>query len=174
MDNALPVSKAREDQINYLMVTYGTPVMRMCYAYLKDTGLAEDAAQDTFIKAYQHLNRFDAHEARSEKAWLMRIAINTCKDYRRTAWFRHVDRTAEPDPLPYIQHGLDLEEERLIEDVMALPPRYKAVILLCYFQDLRVAEIAEILGVARSTVYNRLEKAQQKLRVKLEGGYQNE
>ena len=91
MDNALLASKVREDQINYLMVTYGTSVMRMCYAYLKDTGMAEDAAQDTFIKAYQHLDQFDAHEAWSEKAWLMRIAINTCKDYRRSAWFRHTD-----------------------------------------------------------------------------------
>jgi len=101
MDNALLASNVREDQIRYLMVAYGTPVLRMCYAYLKDTGMAEDAAQDTFIKAYQRLDRFDAHEAWSEKAWLMRIAINTCKNYRRSAWFRHVDRTVASDNLAH-------------------------------------------------------------------------
>jgi RNA polymerase sigma-70 factor (ECF subfamily) len=174
MDSALLASNVRDDQIKYLMDTYGTPILRMCYACLKDTGMAEDAAQDTFIKAYKHLDRFDAHEVWSEKAWLMRIAINTCKDYRRSAWFRHVDRTAAPDNLPHIQYGLDSDEKWLIEDVMELPPRYKAVILLHYYQDLRVDEIAEVLGIARSTVYNRLEKAQQRLRVKLERGYQNE
>jgi len=57
---------------------------------------------------------------------------------------------------------------------MELPPRYRAVILLYYYQDLRIGEIAEILEVARSTVNKRLEKAQQKFRVKLERGYQNE
>ena len=173
MDNALPASDVRENQISYLMAAYGTPIMRMCYAYLKDTGLAEDAAQETFIKAYQRLNRLVAREAFSEKAWLMRIAINTCKDYRRSAWFRHVDRAMTPDNLP-LQYGLDAEEKMLIEDVMELPPRYKAVILLYYYQDLQVDEIAETLGIARSTVYYRLEKAQQRLRVKLERGYQNE
>jgi len=76
--------------------------------------------------------------------------------------------------LLHLQCGLDSDEKWLIEDVMGLPPRYKAVILFYYYQDLRVDEIAEIVGVARSTVYKRLEKAQQKLRVKLERGYQNE
>jgi RNA polymerase sigma-70 factor (ECF subfamily) len=174
MDNALLASNVRDDQIKYLMVTYGTPILRMCYAYLKDTGTAEDAAQDTFIKAYQHLDRFDAREAWSEKAWLMRIAINTCKDYRRSAWFRHVDRRLSADNHPHLQYGLNQDEQWLIEDVMELPPRYKTVILLYYYQDMRVDEIAEILGIARSTVYSRMEKAQQKLRVKLERGYQNE
>jgi RNA polymerase sigma-70 factor (ECF subfamily) len=174
MDNALLASNVRDDQIKYLMDTYGTPVLRMCYAYLKDTGMAEDAAQDTFIKAYQHLDQFDAHKAWSEKAWLMRIAINTCKDYRRSAWFRHVDRTASAENLHHMQYGLNVDEQWLIEDVMELPSRYKTVILLYYYQALQVDEIAEILGIARSTVYSRMEKAQQKLRVKLERGFQNE
>ncbi|MCL2867546.1 MAG: sigma-70 family RNA polymerase sigma factor [Clostridia bacterium] len=170
MNNALPVSKVSEDRISCLMAAYGTSVLRMCYAYLKDTGLAEDAAQDAFIKAYRYLDRIDACEVKSEKAWLMRIAVNTCKDYRRTAWFRHVDRTEEPEHLLYHQQAQEKEEQQLIDDVMALPPRYKTVILLHYYQDLRVTEIAGILGIACSTVYNRLEKAQQKLRVKLERG----
>ena len=71
-------------------------------------------------------------------------------------------------------NGLSPDENRLIEDVMELAPRLKTVILLHYYQGMKVDEIAEILGIARSSVYSRLERAQQKLRVKLERGYKDE
>ena len=69
-----------------LMAQHKTQLMRMAYMYLGDMGLAEEAVQDTFLKAYAHLDRFRGESG--EATWLTRIAINTCKDIRRTAWFK--------------------------------------------------------------------------------------
>lgn len=79
------------------MLRYEESLLRMCFAYLGDTSLAEDAVQETFLKAYQSLDSFRGDA--SEKTWLLRIAINTCKDVRRSAWFRHVDRSVALDTL---------------------------------------------------------------------------
>lgn len=73
----------REHHLESLMARYQTPVLRMCFAYLRDRQLAEDAAQETFVKAYRALAAFRGDS--DEKTWLMRIAINTCKDMRRGA-----------------------------------------------------------------------------------------
>ena len=70
-------------------------------SYFGDRGLAEDAVQETYLKAYQHWADFRAES--SEKTWLFRIAINTCRDIRRSAWFRHRDRRLTPDMLPGAQ-----------------------------------------------------------------------
>ena len=58
---------------------YGDALMRMCFLYLKDVHLAQDAVQDTWLKVYRNYDKFDANS--SEKTWIMRIAINVCKDY---------------------------------------------------------------------------------------------
>ena len=67
---------------------YQEELLRICFLYLQDRGLAEDAVQETFLKAYRALQRY--REKCSPRTWLTRIAINTCKDYRRTFWFRRV------------------------------------------------------------------------------------
>lgn len=74
----------REEKLRHLMDVYGDGLKRLCCVYLRDLGLAEDAVQETFIKAYDHIDELLAGEIESAKAWLMRIAVNTCKDYRRT------------------------------------------------------------------------------------------
>ena len=63
---------------------------RLCYLYLHDQAMAEDAVQETFLKVYRSLKDFRGEA--SEKTYLTRIAINTCKDMLRTGWFRHIDR----------------------------------------------------------------------------------
>ena len=69
--------ESREQALVRLMQVYGDSVKRMCCVYLRDLGVAEDAAQDTFLKAYEHIDQILSGEIRNEKAWLMRIAINT-------------------------------------------------------------------------------------------------
>ena len=174
MDNALVPGNVRDETLARLMASHGNAVLRMCYLYLKDVSWAEDAAQDTFIKAYKALDRFTAAESCSEKAWLMRIAINTCKDYRRSTWFRHVDRHVAAEDVLHAVSGLSLEEQTLLEEVKSLAPKYKDAILLYYYQGLSVQEMSHIMGVSASTIYARLNRAQAKLRVKLERGNQDE
>lgn len=79
-----------EEKLESLMATYGTQVKRLCCLYLRDASLAEDAAQETFIKAWRSLASFRGES--SERTWLMRIAVNTCRDALRTSWFRRLDR----------------------------------------------------------------------------------
>ena len=86
------------DRLEDLMRRYGDALVRMCCLYLNDASLAQDAAQDTFIKAWRNLGQFRGEC--DERTWLMRIAINTCRDYHRTAWLRHVDRGTPLEALP--------------------------------------------------------------------------
>ena len=82
----------REERLNQMVLTYERDLLRLCAVYLRDIDLARDAVQETFLKAYRCMDRFKGNA--SEKTWLMRIAINTCKDMLRGAWFQHVDRSA--------------------------------------------------------------------------------
>ncbi len=141
-------------------------LLRTCYAYLGDAALAEDAVQETFLKAWKGFEHFRG--ASQEKTWLMRIAINTCKDMRRSAWFRRIDRSAALDQLPEGTAPFTPKDDTLTRTVMALKPRIRAVVLLHWYQQLSAEETAKALGVSRSTVYNRLNKAQKLLRRELE------
>ena len=159
-------------EIERLMQTYQDSLLRMCFVYLNDLSLAEDAVQETFIKAYHRYADFRGES--SEKTWLMRIAINTCNDMRRSKWFRFMDRSITPDMLPASMSAFDPKDETLIFDVMALPPKMKAVILLYYYQGMTADEISRALRIAKPTVYQRLNKAQAMLKCVLEGGNEYE
>jgi len=150
-----------------MMTQYKNDLMRMCVACLKDAALAEDAVQETFVKAYKALDTFRGDS--SEKTWLIRIALNTCRNIRRDRWFHFVDRSVAADALP-IQAASD-EDRALMEAVLNLPYKYKEVVLLYYYQGLNLREISEALGVTVSTISTRLKKAREKLRCELEGGY---
>ena len=148
-----------------LMEQYGKVILRMCYLYLRDTALAEDAVQETFLKAYKALPNFRGECA--EKTWLMRIAINTCKDIRRSAWFRHVDRSIIPEYLPAKSESLIAEQSDLVLEIMRLPGKYKEVILLYYYQGMTLLEISQVLSLSKQTVSARLQTARKKLQILL-------
>lgn len=170
MDNAFLESDVREGWLKNMMEAHGTAVLRVCYAYMKDAQLAEDAAQETFVKAFRNFESFRPRGEGSEKAWLMRIAVNVCKDTLRSAWFRHVDRRVELDvALLQAKEDMSHEQRHLMEAILDLPPRYRMVIILHYYQNLSVDEAAQALGISTSAVYYRLNKARGKLRGLLEG-----
>lgn len=154
-----------EVQLESWLTEYGDAVLRMCYLYLADRALAEDALQDTFVKVWRGMN--GRRNESSAKTWILRIAINTCKDYKRAAWLKHVDRSKAIEDLA----SADTTEESraLFLDVLQLPAKYKQVILLYHFHKLTMAETAEILHTSRSTVQNRLHKAYALLRYQPEG-----
>lgn len=168
VDSVQAANNVHDGAIEHMMDAYGTAVLRMCYAFLKDYALAEDAAQDTFIKAYRKLDSYLGTQAMSEKAWVMRIAVNACKDYRRTAWFRHVDRSVRAEEAAELQYLPESTDRELMDEILVLPIKLKEVILLFYFQGLDHREIAQVLSISRSTLYDRLEKAKRKLRGALE------
>ena len=157
----------RDQTIERLITQYQTSLLRLCYVQLQDQALAEDAVQETFLKAYKGFDSFRGDS--SEKTWLTRIAVNTCRDFQRGGWFKHTDRRVTPDMLPVGTVQPDTEDLDLSLAVMKLPRKIREAILLYYYQDMSTEEIAEALGIAQSSVSNRLRRGREKLRKLLEG-----
>ena len=147
---------------------YSDDVLRTCFVLLSDQSLAEDAMQDTFTKAWKNMSQFEGRENASPKTWLMRIAVNTCRDMIHSAWFRHLDRRITPEQLPESCEQADEDAIDLTIEVMRLSQKHREVILLYYYENMTTDEIAQALGVAKSTVSVRLEQGRQNLRKMLE------
>jgi RNA polymerase sigma-70 factor (ECF subfamily) len=157
----------QNEHFERLVNQYQPSLLRTCYMYLRDQEQAKDAVQETFFKAYRNLGAFRGESA--EKTWLMKIAVNTCHDMRKTAWSLHMDRRVTPEMLPEASVPFEEFEEGLIVEVMNLPLKLREVVLLYYYQNMDTNEIAETLGIARSSVSGRLQRARKKLRDVLEG-----
>jgi RNA polymerase sigma-70 factor (ECF subfamily) len=157
----------RDQTIERLITQHQTSLLRLCYVQLQDQALAEDAVQETFLKAYKGFDSFRGDS--SEKTWLTRIAVNTCRDFQRGGWFKHTDRRVTPDMLPIGTVQPDTEDLDLSLAVMKLPRKMREAILLYYYQDMSTEEIAETLDIAQSSVSNRLRRGREKLRKLLEG-----
>ena len=162
-----------EQFLERLMREYGDELLRTCCLYLKDYHLAEDAVQETFIKAMRSYGSFE-HRS-SEKTWLMRIAINCCKNVMRTRWFRtrqnnledHMNRI-DDDPAD----GLS-EKDSVSAAIMALNADDRQIIVLYYYQELSVREIAAVIGRSENAVMQRLNRARGKMKkILTEAGYE--
>ena len=163
-----------EEMFDQLVTEYQIPLKKMCFMYLRDMALAEDAVQETFLKIYKGLNDF--REESSLKTWVMRIGMNTCRDMLRSAWHRHTDRRIRPEELQIPEEADPGNEEAaaLGQAIMKLPSRYKDVILLYYYQDMSQEETAEALRTSMSSVSRRLKHARGKLRDVLKGDQDDE
>lgn len=155
-------------QIEELIDLYGDDILRLCLSYLGHRQLAEDAFQETFLKAWKHLPSFRGES--SVRTWLSQIAVNTCRDLLRSSWLRMWRRSQPVETL------LDLASPQIpqppspvLEAVLALPGRYREVILLYYDQNLNAREIAECLHLPANTVSTRLRRARAMLGKTLKG-----
>lgn len=158
--------KTKEERITRLIKDYQIPLKRMCCVWLKDSTLAEDAVQETFLKAYGALDDFRGEC--SEKTWLIRIAVNVCRNMKRGWWFGHVDRSVDIDLLPEAAVPFEEKDDSLLHAVTSLPGKLREITLLYYYQDMSMSEISEILNISVSTVSRRLESARKQLRRQLE------
>ena len=154
-------------ELERLVLQYQQSLLRTCCLYLRDRTLAEDAVQETFLKAYRSLASFRGEC--SEKTWLMKIAMNTCCDLRRAHRLRSIDPRRIPELLPQAAEPFAPAEEELVTQAIQLPRKLREVILLYYYQDMTVTEIAVSLGISQSSVSGRLKRARGKLRTLLEG-----
>ena len=162
----------RSEELERLMDRYGDEIKRFCTLQLKDSFQAEDAAQDTFVKAWKALDTF--RNDSSEKTWLIRIAVNTCRDYQRTGWFRHMDRRITLEDLPERAEEMRFPDGEVSGAIASLPAKLRMVILLRYYEGFTVQETANISGVSAATAKRRIRKANQLLQKKLERWYDDE
>lgn len=163
--------KAQEADISRLMEQHGDGLLRFCYLNLGDLHLAEDAVQETFVKAYRKYHTFRGDC--SEMSWLCAIAINCCRDIKRSTWFRH-ESGRSIEELPETGEEFKTCDDTLMNEVMNLPRKYREVILLHYYQGISLREVAQTLSMSESTLSTRLKRARKKLRSKLEGWYFDE
>ena len=153
------MDQERDELLETWLREYGTSILRTCFVCLSDMRDAEDALQETFLKAWRAMDRYERRNGASEKTWLTHIAINVCRDMRRTRWFRHVDRAVEIENLPLPVSPPSAEHIALTQAIMRLKGKYREVVLLHCDQGLTVRDTAKALGIAAPAVINRLKKA---------------
>ena len=162
-----------EFRIEDLMRQHGNAVLRTAYSYVKDKDAAEDLFQEVFIKAYYNMDKFRGDC--SIRSWLIRITINVCKDYLKSAYQQKVVPMMEFEEDAIVSDN-DFEEietadrnEMIRRTVETLPDTYREVVVSVYFNEMSVAETAASLGIAEGTVKSRLSRARDMLKNKLEG-----
>ena len=146
---------SREARLSAWYDSYGTDVLRLCCFYLGSRVDGEDAAQETFLKAWRAMDGFSARHPCGPRTWLMKIAMNTCRDFRRKAWRRR--ETVSDDPRLFGE--APQPDRELLLDVTRLPEKQRAVILLTCLHRLTIRETARVLRVSPTTVHRRLEQA---------------
>ena len=151
-----------ERQFEELYEKYADDVLRVSYFYLGDRQQAEDVTQDVFVRL---LTSAPVLVEGKEKAWLLKVALNRCRDLWRNAWMRRVvlgSPAMELAPAPD-QIDAGLERQELMQAIRRLPADFRDVILLHYYQGYGITEIADMLGVAEGTVSSRLSRGRRKL-----------
>ncbi len=151
--------------IEQMIERYGDEILRLCLLYLGDRQLAEDAFQETFLKAWKGQAAFRGESG--EKTWLSRIAANTCRSMLRSNYLRMLRRSQPVDALfdlPAREEGGDCAVR---DAVLALPGKYREVIVLHADQGMSAREIGEMLHLPANTVSTRLRRARALLKKRL-------
>ena len=145
-----------------LVNAYSDLILRLSYTYLKSTEDAKDICQTVFLRLLEKPRGFESPE--HERAWIIRAAVNLCKDQLKSHWRRTtVDlEAARAVPAP------EAEEGSLLAAVNLLPPKYRTVIYLYYYEGYSANEIAQLLREKPATVATQLSRGREKLRTHLE------
>lgn len=153
-----------ESDVNHAVEKYADMVRHVCFYHLKNHSDSEDVFQNVFLKYMLHDEPFNDDE--HEKAWLLRVTINSCKDYLND-FFR---RNKVPlETLNEIEAEISDEHKEVLEAVLSLPAKYKDVIYLYYYEGYKADEIGKILGKKENTVYSLLSRGRKMLKEKLGG-----
>jgi len=135
-------------------------IYRICFAYMKNISDTEDAVQDTFCKLIKSGIFFESEE--HEKAWLIRVATNLCKN---TLWHWWRKRESLENQANLKANNADVDQ--ILSLVLALPNKYKTVVYLYYYEGYDSVEIGKILRKPQSTIRFYLSNARKLLREKL-------
>ena len=153
-----------EEEAARAIERYGDMVRRLCLVHLKNPADTEDIFQNVFLKYVLSPVVFESPE--HEKAWLIRVTLNACKDLVKS-FFR--SRTVTLEELLDQPAPLSEEHREVLEAVLALPPKYRDAVYLHYYEGYTAAEIGKLLGKNTNTVYTLLTRAREQLRKTLGG-----
>lgn len=154
-----------EHEANRALTKYADMVRRICFLHLKNEQDTEDIFQEVFLKYILYPGAFESET--HERAWLVRVSINACTDLRRNLLRRSVV------PLELISETAFVQDEedhsQVLEAVLSLPPKYRDVVYLHYYEGYSLKEVAELLRKKENTVYSLLSRARGQLKTILGG-----
>ena len=143
--------------IEALFSRYKDDGYRLALSNTRSVQEAEDVCQTAFLKLMEHRSIAPG----KEKAWLMQVAANECRNLLRSSWWKKTQGLEET--VPAVQ-----EENRYVfHAVMKLDPKYRVVVYLCYYEEYTTKEIAQLLHIRQSAVTTRLDRARQMLKIQL-------
>ncbi|MFS0863592.1 sigma-70 family RNA polymerase sigma factor [Fredinandcohnia sp. 179-A 10B2 NHS] len=172
-------SEAFESLTNELLIEklideYSDMVKRLSYTYVKDWQVAEDITQEVFIACYKSLGHF--RKDCSYKNWIYKININKCKDFLKGKWLvpkeflEKLFLNENQKSLSTEERVMLINEERILsQNVLSLPVRYREIIILYYYEDMKMKEISDLTGLHIATIKTRLSRAKKILRKIYEG-----
>ena len=152
-----------EEEAGRAIRLYADTVRRICMVHLKNYSDTEDIFQTVFLKYVLHSKPFESEE--HEKAWIIRVTVNACKDLLKSV-FR--SQTVPLDTLIETPQAQELQHTELLGAVLSLPPKYKDVVYLYYYEGYSADEISRMLKKNVNTVYTLLTRARKILKKELE------
>lgn len=146
-----------------LFERYSDIVFRIAVSYGNSVHSAEDIVQEVFLRYLKKTPNFENNE--HEKAWFIRVAVNCCKSLFSSAWSKRICplEEAEQFTMPFQQP----EDYELYEILSSLPPKYRIVLYLRYYEEYQVQEIANLLGITPNLASTRLLRAKKLMKKKL-------
>lgn len=163
------MSSYKREEMEKIITEYGDMVYRMAYIQVKNRDIADDIYQEVWLKLIRQKTYIEPGE--HLKAWLLRMTINCCKDYWKSAWVQKIvggiEEEKEADLEISVENGI---ENEITECVQRLPQKYRAVIHLYYYEDYSQKEIANMLGMKENTVASLLKRGRERLKKMIEKG----
>lgn len=153
-----------EQEVNRVIERYSDTVRRLCMIHLKNYADTEDIFQTVFLKYALSSVLFENEE--HEKAWFIRVTINSCKDLLKSFFRSHVTSL---DEIMEVPAQMQEEHREVLEAVLSLPTKNREVVYLHYYEGYTAPEISRILGKNENTVYTLLTRSRKMLRNMLGG-----
>ena len=150
--------------LNQICDKYGNRLYATAFSICKHPQDAEDVVQEALLRLYHTDKEFESEE--HVKAWLIRVTVNAAKSTKRLFW--NQNRTSYEDYMDSLQFE-EPSDKTLMDEVLALPEKYRIVIHLHYFEEYKIKEIADILKLSENTVKTRLFNGRKILKSRLEG-----
>lgn len=153
-----------EEAVSQAIEKYAPMVQRICFIHLKNEADTDDIFQTVFLKYAMSTVTFE--NAEHEKAWIIRVTVNACKDLLKSFFRRHTVPLNE-----YVEQASITmpEQSEVLLAVIALPEKYRRAVYLHYYEGYTAPEISEILGIKVNTVYTHLARGKDLLRDTLGG-----
>lgn len=159
------MTESKKQYFSDMYEKHSKAVYGVCLMYLKNKDDAEEAAAESYVRLMENAPNFKGES--HAKAYLIRTAVNICKNQLKSGWRRNTVR--DEDVLMYMTTPT---EQSVMNEVLALPPKYRVIIYMHYYVGYSTKEIADMMSISQSAVLSRLSRGRKKLKdILTEGGF---